>query len=55
MMFMGWVGDQANNAKGFQKAMTNVIHSASVGYLNFGYDIGGYLSRNPPMKWLFLR
>jgi alpha-glucosidase (family GH31 glycosyl hydrolase) len=55
VMFMGWVGDQGNNVKGFKKAMTNIIHSATAGYLNFGYDIGGYLTKNAPMKWLFLR
>lgn len=41
-MFSGWVGDQYNTAEGFQAAMTNVVHSASKGYLNFGFDIGGY-------------
>jgi len=55
VMFMGWVGDQGNNAKGFRKAMTNVIHSATAGYLNFGYDIGGYLTKSTPTKWILLR
>ena len=55
VMFMGWVGDQGNNVQGFRKAMTNIIHSASAGYLNFGYDIGGYLTNNPSMKWFILR
>lgn len=54
-MFMGWMGDQGNNPVGFRQAMTNIIHSASWNYLNFGFDIGGYLNKNPSMKWLFLR
>lgn len=47
VMFSGWVGDQYNTAEGFQAAMTNVIHSASKGYLNFGFDIGGYKEKKP--------
>lgn len=35
--------------------MINIIHSASRGYLNFGFDIGGYKSRGPTQKFLFIR
>jgi alpha-glucosidase (family GH31 glycosyl hydrolase) len=35
--------------------MTNIIHSASRGYLNFGFDIGGYKPRGPTQKFLFIR
>lgn len=42
VMFSGWVGDQDNTVDGFRAAMINIIHSASKGYLNFGFDIGGY-------------
>lgn len=42
VMFSGWVGDQENTVEGFRAAMTNVIHSGSRGYLNFGFDIGAY-------------
>ena len=55
VMFMGWVGDQHNNVDGFRHAMVNIIHSASQGYLNFGFDIGGYKTKGESMKWLFLR
>ena len=56
VMFMGWVGDQYNDVDGFKHAMINVIHSASNGYLNFGFDIGGYKTRGKKsQKWLFLR
>jgi alpha-glucosidase (family GH31 glycosyl hydrolase) len=41
-MFAGWVGDQDSDNNGFKDAMANVIHSASKGYLSFGFDIGGY-------------
>jgi alpha-glucosidase (family GH31 glycosyl hydrolase) len=55
VMFAGWVGDQYNTVEGFRAAMINIIHSASKGYLNFGFDIGGYKERQPATKWLFLR
>ncbi len=42
VMFSGWVGDQENTPAGFRAAMVNIIHSASRGFLNFGFDIGGY-------------
>lgn len=35
--------------------MINIIHSASRNYLNFGFDIGGYKTKNPSYKWLFIR
>lgn len=55
VMFAGWVGDQHNTVDGFRAAMVNVIHSASRGYLNFGFDIGGYKSNKQTQKWLFNR
>lgn len=55
VMFSGWVGDQHNTVEGFKIAMTNIIHSASRGYLNFGFDIGGYKASQPSQKWLYLR
>ena len=55
VMFSGWVGDQHNDVPGFKQAMTNIIHSASRGYLNFGFDIGGYKTSGPSQKWLYLR
>jgi len=55
VMFAGWVGDQHNTVDGFRAAMINVIHSASRGYLNFGFDIGGYKSDKQTKKWLFIR
>ena len=55
VMFMGWVGDQYNDVAGFKAAMENIIHSASQGYLNFGFDIGGYKTRGESQKYLFLR
>lgn len=42
VMFSGWVGDQENTVDGFRSAMLNIIQSGSRGYLNFGFDIGGY-------------
>lgn len=35
--------------------MTNVIHSASKNYLNFGMDIGAYKDSGPTPKFLFIR
>ena len=55
VMFSGWVGDQDNNADGFRQAMTNIIHSGSRGYLNFGFDIGAYREKKATEKWLFIR
>ena len=55
VMFMGWVGDQANSKIGFQHAMKSIIHSASENYLNFGFDIGGYKDPAPSQKYIFLR
>jgi len=55
VMFMGWVGDQSNDVWGFKIAMANILHSASQGYLNFGFDIGGYVSSGDSKKYLFLR
>ena len=54
MMFAGWVGDQDSSAAGFQDAIYNVMHSAWKGYLNFGFDIGGYRGQNIS-KNIFLR
>lgn len=45
VMFSGWVGDQPSNFQGFKSAVWNVIHSAWNGYLNFGFDIGGYVNK----------
>jgi alpha-glucosidase (family GH31 glycosyl hydrolase) len=42
VMFSGWVGDQDSTFDGLKSAMVNVIKSAWHGYLNFGFDIGGY-------------
>lgn len=44
VMFSGWVGDQDSTFDGFRSAVWNIIHSAWNGYLNFGFDIGGYRS-----------
>jgi alpha-glucosidase (family GH31 glycosyl hydrolase) len=54
VMFSGWVGDQDSSADGFYKAMLNIIHSASKGYLSFGFDIGGYRGQNIS-KAIYLR
>jgi alpha-glucosidase (family GH31 glycosyl hydrolase) len=45
-MFSGWVGDQDSSADGLRSAMYNVVKSAWHGYLNFGFDIGGYRGQN---------
>lgn len=45
-MFSGWVGDQDSSYDGLKYAMKNVFHSAWKGYLNFGFDIGGYRGQN---------
>lgn len=42
VMFSGWVGDQDASPGGLRQALANVMHSAWKGYLNFGFDIGGY-------------
>lgn len=56
VMFSGWVGDQDSSAAGFEEAMVNILHSASKGYLNFGFDIGGYrgqnISKNIYLRWV---
>ena len=54
VMFSGWVGDQDSSAEGLRKAMGNVMHSAWNGYLNFGFDIGGYRGQNIPRN-IFIR
>lgn len=54
VMFSGWVGDQDSSADGFRKAMYNILKSAWNGYLNFGFDIGGYRGQNIS-KSIFLR
>lgn len=46
VMFSGWVGDQDSSYIGFQDALSNMFHSAWKGYLNFGFDIGGYRGQN---------
>lgn len=45
-MFSGWVGDQDSSYDGFKVAMKNMFHSAWQGYLNFGFDLGGYRGQN---------
>ena len=56
VMFSGWVGDQDSSSAGLQKAMYNVLKSAWNGYLNFGFDIGGYrgqnISKNIFLRWV---
>ena len=54
VMFSGWVGDQDSSSDGLKKAMYNVLKSAWSGYLNFGFDIGGYRGQNIS-KSIFLR
>lgn len=54
VMFSGWVGDQDSSADGFRKTMYNILKSAWNGYLNFGFDIGGYRGQNIS-KSIFLR
>ena len=44
-MFSGWVGDQNQSFTGLRQALGNCMHSAWKGYLNFGFDIGGYKDR----------
>jgi alpha-glucosidase (family GH31 glycosyl hydrolase) len=57
VMFSGWVGDQNANSGGLGQALSNVMHSAWKGYLNFGFDIGGYrgnsnkVSKNVFIRW----
>lgn len=46
VMFSGWVGDQPSTFEGFKSAVWDVIHSAWNGYLNFGFDIGGYINKH---------
>ncbi|RNA07901.1 glycoside hydrolase [Brachionus plicatilis] len=48
VMFSGWVGDQKGNWDGLRTALINIVHSAWNNYLNFGMDIGGYVSDG---KW----
>lgn len=55
VMFAGWVGDQDSDADGMKEAMYNVLHSAWKGYLNFGFDIGGYRGGNRITKNIFIR
>lgn len=56
VMFSGWVGDQDSSSEGLRKAMYNVLKSAWNGYLNFGFDIGGYrgqnISKNIFLRWV---
>lgn len=56
VMFSGWVGDQDSSSDGLKKAMLNVVKSAWSGYLNFGFDIGGYrgqnISKNIFLRWV---
>lgn len=40
----GWVGDQDPDFSGLRAALNNMYHSAAMGYVNFGSDIGGYRS-----------
>jgi len=55
-MFSGWVGDQDSTSQGLRQALSNVMHSAWKGYLNFGFDIGGYRgNKNNVSKPVFLR
>lgn len=55
-MFAGWVGDQDSSSDGLKKAMYNILKSAWNGYLNFGFDIGGYrgqkISKNIYIRWV---
>lgn len=44
VMFSGWVGDQQGNWQGLRTALINIVHSAWNNYLNFGMDIGGYVT-----------
>jgi len=43
-VFSGWVGDQDPTFAGLRDAMGNMLHSAWLGYVGFGSDIGGYRS-----------
>lgn len=45
-MYSGWVGDQDSSYDGLRYAMKNIFQSAWRGYLNFGFDIGGYRGQN---------
>lgn len=38
----GWVGDQDADFGGLAAALNNLYHSAAMGYVNSGADIGGY-------------
>ena len=58
VMFSGWVGDEYGTPESFRDTtMNNIIHSASRGYLNFGFDIGGYkVSKDHRIQaWLLVR
>jgi alpha-glucosidase len=56
VMFSGWVGDQNATSGGLGQALSNAMHSAWKGYLNFGFDIGGYRgNKDKVSKSVFLR
>lgn len=54
VMFSGWVGDQDSTFYGFKTAVHNILMSAWNGYLNFGFDIGGYRDKGNSKK-VFIR
>jgi alpha-glucosidase (family GH31 glycosyl hydrolase) len=55
VMFSGWVGDQHADFDGLRQAAANVLHSAWKGYLNFGFDIGGYKTSSHSSRNVFIR
>lgn len=58
--FAAWVGDQDATFEGLVWALNSMYHSADMGYLSFGSDIGGYRENdlfptNGRGKELFIR
>lgn len=51
--FAGWVGDQDGSFAGLRAAFANMKASSSLGYVNFGSDIGGF--RGPEGREIFVR
>jgi len=56
VVFAGWVGDQTPTFYGLIAALKNIMYSAWADYVNFGSDIGGYLSGSGERnKTVFIR
>ncbi len=53
--FAGWVGDNDNDWKGLQHALTSIFASSRYDFVSYGSDIGGFRSDDKMYKDVFLR